>query len=197
MMNILLQILDEGKINDAQGPHGGFLQHRHLHDLQRRQHRPHRRDRLQQDAGADQRQQEHEGVAGVSAAGIPRPRGRDHHLPPAESGRPGKDRQPDAGRIPPRHAGPRRRSAGHPRRPSRPSWTRPAPSLAPASCAAPSARRVEDPHRPGADRGPAGARAPARTPSRWTPAGTASRCCACRNAHDPRLPAFCGKGDPL
>ena len=28
------------------------------------------------------------------------------------------------------------------------------------------------------------------------PAGTASRCCACRNAHDPPFAAFCGKGTP-
>lgn len=34
VMNILLQILDEGKINDAPGPHGGFFQYCDLHDLQ-------------------------------------------------------------------------------------------------------------------------------------------------------------------
>ena len=45
-MNILLQILDEGKINDAQGRTVDFFQHGHLHDLQRRLDRPERRDRL-------------------------------------------------------------------------------------------------------------------------------------------------------
>ena len=43
VMNILLQILDEGKINDAQGRTVDFFQHGHLHDLQRRQQRPEHR----------------------------------------------------------------------------------------------------------------------------------------------------------
>lgn len=47
-------------------------------------------------ASADQ---EPEGPAGVPAPRVPGPRGRSHHLPPAERGGSGKDRRADAGRI--------------------------------------------------------------------------------------------------
>ncbi len=77
VMNILLQILDEGKINDAQGRTVDFFfQHGHLHDLQRRQQRPERgQPWLQQERGAAQRGKDPQGAGAVPAAGVPWPCG--------------------------------------------------------------------------------------------------------------------------
>jgi ATP-dependent Clp protease ATP-binding subunit ClpB len=36
VFNVLLQVLDDGRITDSAGPHGGFQEHRHHHDLEPR-----------------------------------------------------------------------------------------------------------------------------------------------------------------
>ncbi len=66
VMNILLQILDEGKIERCPGPHRGFLQHRNLHDLQCGQQRPdHRKSGLQPQRGGAKRGEEPQGTEPV------------------------------------------------------------------------------------------------------------------------------------
>jgi ATP-dependent Clp protease ATP-binding subunit ClpB len=43
VFNVLLQVLDDGRITDSPGPHGGFQEHRHHHDLEPRFALPARR----------------------------------------------------------------------------------------------------------------------------------------------------------
>ena len=76
VMNILLQILDEGQDQRCTGPDGGFLQYGHLHDLQRRQQRQDDlRPRLQQERGAAERGKDPQGSEPVPAARVPWPCG--------------------------------------------------------------------------------------------------------------------------
>ena len=37
VFNVLLQVLDDGRLTDSPGPHGGLQEHRRDHDQQRRQ----------------------------------------------------------------------------------------------------------------------------------------------------------------
>ena len=104
VMNILLQILDEGRINDAQGRTVDFFQHGHLHDLQRGQQRPeHQQPGLQQERRAAQCRKDPQGAGTVPAAGVPGPCGRGDHLQAPERGDPAGHCSPDAGRVQARH----------------------------------------------------------------------------------------------
>ena len=145
VMNILLQILDEGKINDAQGRTVDFCQHRHLHDLQRRQLRP-----------------EAPASLGFNKSPCPAERGEDHakrwgeFLRPEFLGRVDevvafkplsqetleRHRRPDAGRVQAQHGGKGHRPIGYTPGGAQGAGgpQRRAASLAPAICAAPSAR---------------------------------------------------------
>ena len=85
VMNILLQILDEGKINDAQGRAVDFSNTVICMTSNAGSTGPAAAltgfgKRTEEQVS---RRQEHEGFAGVPAPRVPGPRGRGHHLPPA------------------------------------------------------------------------------------------------------------------
>ena len=88
VMNILLQILDEGKINDAQGRTVDFSNTVICDASNAGSTDQSRGNRLRQKGRGRQRGPQHEGAAGVPAPRVHRPRGRDHYLQPAERRKP-------------------------------------------------------------------------------------------------------------
>ena len=107
VFNVLLQILDDGRLTDSQGRRRGFPEHGDHHDLQRRQP-PHRR------GGCAARRRGVGAGRGAGArraaeclpAGVPQPGGRHHRIPPAEPrghpphrGPPARPALPHAGRA--------------------------------------------------------------------------------------------------
>jgi len=56
VFNVLLQVLDDGRLTDRPGPHGGLQEHRHHHDLEPRLALPaRRRDRRRRSPRASAR----------------------------------------------------------------------------------------------------------------------------------------------
>ena len=101
VFNVLLQVLDDGRLTDGQGPHRRFPQHADRDDVESRRRvsgepagRPgHRSGARSGDGG---------GALGVPA-GVPQPRRRDHPVPPAQAREHGTHRRhPDgaAGEAP-------------------------------------------------------------------------------------------------
>ena len=81
VFNVLLQVLDDGRLTDGPGPDGRLPQHADHHDLQPRlgipggpRRRPGCRQRPRRGDGGGQ---------GILPAGVPQPRRRDHPVPPA------------------------------------------------------------------------------------------------------------------
>ena len=101
VLNVMLQLLDDGRLTDGQGPHRGLPEHRHHHDLERRQPL-HRRAR---GAGRDDARRGRPAAAARRApaalqAGVPEPHRRHHLLPRAQPRRhPADHRHPAGGRC--------------------------------------------------------------------------------------------------
>ena len=104
VFNVLLQVLDDGRLTDGQGRTVDFKNTRRHHDQQRRE-RLDRRDecarRRRRLRGDEARG--HRGAALAVPAGVPQPGRRGHRVPRPDRGRPGRDRRPAAGR--PRRGG--------------------------------------------------------------------------------------------
>ena len=104
VFNVLLQVLDDGRLTDGQGRTVDFKNTVDHHDQQhrlgghRRDRRAGRRRRLRVDEARG-----HRDAALALPAGVPQPGGRGHRLPRPDRRRPGRDRRPAARR--PRAAG--------------------------------------------------------------------------------------------
>ena len=106
VFNTLLQILDDGRLTDAPGPHGQLPQHGHHHDLQHRLAVPARRaDRRRRDPRGRARARDGRAASALPAR-VPQPGRRDRAVQAADAERDRADRRPAD-----------RRRAGAPRRP--------------------------------------------------------------------------------
>ena len=121
VFNVLLQVLDDGRLTDGQGRTVDFKQHGDHPDLEPR----HRILSTGEEATPQARAQVMAAVRGAFPPRIPQPAGRDHPVPPPDAGEHGQDR-----RHPDRPAGTscwptaRSRSRSTPRRAN--GWPMPA-----------------------------------------------------------------------
>ena len=110
VFNVLLQVLDEGRLTDGKGPHGGLPQHGRHHDLQHRLlHHP-------GGPGVRTRPHDHPGRGRTQKAlpaRVPQPRRRSADLPPSFRRRGGADRPHPARQPQPAHRRPGPRGRGH------------------------------------------------------------------------------------
>ena len=85
VFNVFLQILDDGRLTDGQGPHGRFQKHDRHHDVEHRQPSHPRFQGLVRRRGlrGDARDRARR-TAPAFPSGVPQSRGRDHRLPRAE-----------------------------------------------------------------------------------------------------------------
>ena len=115
VLNILLQILDEGRVTDAHGRTVNFENTILVMTSNAGSERRGKRPRLRQDAGGCLPRARAEGALRVPAAGIPGPRGRSGGVPPARRTGFPQDCRPHARRVQglargaPHQAGVRRR----------------------------------------------------------------------------------------
>ncbi len=89
VFNVLLQVLDDGRLTDGQGRTVDFKNTRHHHDQQHRQrgHRGERRAGRRRRLRGDEARG-HRDAALALPAGVPQPGRRDHRLPRPDRGRP-------------------------------------------------------------------------------------------------------------
>ena len=97
VFNVLLQVLDDGRLDRRPGAHGRLSQHGHHHDLEPRQpdHRRAGRDRRR---SADEPRDPERAQDRVPPR-VPQPDRRDDHLPPARARRSSQDRRHPAARL--------------------------------------------------------------------------------------------------
>ena len=106
VFNILLQILEEGRLDRRPGPHRGLPQHRHHHDVERGRPRHHHHDHaglleLGAERAFRQGDQEprHARAEERLQAGVFEPHRRDHRVQEPDRGRDRADRRPHGGRA--------------------------------------------------------------------------------------------------
>ena len=91
VFNVLLQVLDDGRLTDGQGRTVDFRNYAHRHDVEPRRRIP---DRARRGRGRRQGARRGDGGRqGVVPSGVPQPRRRDHPVPSPEAQGDGRDRR--------------------------------------------------------------------------------------------------------